>query len=133
MFLFVQFMFFFVQCMFLFVQCMFLFVPFMFLFVKINVLFVQFIFLLPQPSCACGVLTVRVKKSFRVGRGNQFPRASLYDFLTQTVRTPQAQLGWGNIIGCLCGSAVLHNNYIWLTVQTMCVPLFRVFQKLLKS
>ena len=28
-------------------------------------------------------------------RGNRFPRASLYDFLTLPVRTPQAQLGWG--------------------------------------
>ena len=29
-----------------------------------------------------------------VGWGNRFPRADLYDFLTRTVRTPQAQLGW---------------------------------------
>ena len=28
-------------------------------------------------------------------RGNRFPRASLYDFLTLPVRTPQAHLGWG--------------------------------------
>ena len=28
-------------------------------------------------------------------RGNQFPRPTLYDSLTLTVRTPQAQLGWG--------------------------------------
>ena len=30
-----------------------------------------------------------------VGWGNRFPRATLYDFLTRPVRTPQAQLGWG--------------------------------------
>ena len=33
-----------------------------------------------------------------VGWGNWFPRATLYDFLTRTVRTPQAQLGWGKIL-----------------------------------
>ena len=32
-----------------------------------------------------------------VGWGNRFPRPTLNDFLTQTVRTPQAQLGWGKI------------------------------------
>ena len=30
-----------------------------------------------------------------VGWGNWFPRVPLYDFLTRTVRTPQAQIGWG--------------------------------------
>ena len=34
-------------------------------------------------------------------QGNWFPRAYLYDFLTRTVRTPQAQLGWEQMAGPL--------------------------------
>ena len=30
-----------------------------------------------------------------VAPGNRLPGATLYDFLTLPVRTPQAQLGWG--------------------------------------
>ena len=34
----------------------------------------------------------------RAFRGNRLPRATLYDFLTRPVRTPQAQLGWGKTL-----------------------------------
>ena len=39
-----------------------------------------------------------LRSSILWNRGNRFPRATLYDSLTLTVRTPQAQLGWGKIL-----------------------------------
>ena len=78
------------------------------------------------------MITNTLGESATTFQGNGFPRPTLYDFLTLTVRTPQAQLGWGKskIFGRFWVPFV---SFRWTGPLQACILLFRCNMRFLRS